>query len=104
MEQEGIVGWGDSVNKGLEVEMRPSCGESDQRCREFLSVSWGANVGGESWGQKVELKLGNAGRVEREALPVTSSLPSCSHSWLRVTLLPRFGCSRCLLTGHMLTT
>lgn len=104
MEQEDIADWGDGVNKGLEAEVRPSCGESGQRGRELLSVSWEANVGGEGWGQKVELKLGKAGKVEREALPVTSSLPSRSHSWLRVTLLPRSGCSRCLLMGRMLTT
>lgn len=45
-----------------------------------------------------------AGRVEREVLPVTSSLSSYSCSWLRVTSRPHSGCSRCLLMGHMLTT
>lgn len=40
MEEEDIVDWGSSVNKGLEVEGRPSNAESDQRGRKFLSVSW----------------------------------------------------------------
>lgn len=35
----GEGGWG-SANKGLEVEMRPSNGKSDQRGREVLLVSW----------------------------------------------------------------
>lgn len=40
MEEENIVDWGSSVNKGLEVEGRPYNGESYQRGREFLSVNW----------------------------------------------------------------
>ena len=40
MEEEGLVNWENSVNKGREVEIRPSHRESDQRGREVLSVSW----------------------------------------------------------------
>lgn len=56
------------------VEMRPSCGESDERCRQFLSVSW-VN-GDERWGQKVGFETGKGWEeVNREALlPVISSL------------------------------
>lgn len=39
MEQEGVVDWENSVNKGLKVEMRPSCGKRDQRGRELLLMS-----------------------------------------------------------------
>lgn len=53
--------------------------------------------------RKWVLKQGKAGRrVNREVF--LSSLSSYSCSWLRVTSLPHFDCSRCLLTGRMLTT
>lgn len=61
MEAEGIVIGGSSINKGLEVETRPSYADSDQRGRVPFNEP-GEPMEGNGGARKWDSKQGKAGR------------------------------------------